>query len=206
MPRALTRLTIVLTLLLASCNLPGSIEVTHLGPPGGYRSSRVVADARLAPPTPPREASQPPTRTQHPGRHTPTPRPLTPAIRRAFRRYLIGIAFAHWLAGLPPDSTTVWGAPTPVSSAVCPPGPVHDEINRVFGDAAPWFQSIAWRESGCDPAAYNPSGASGVGQLLGHADLVAQACPTAPDVFNADCNIRASFLLFKASGTAPWRL
>lgn len=132
---------------------------------------------------------------------------LSRAERATFRRWVLHVELAAFYAALP--VVTRWGAPTPVSSMVCPPGPIHDEIDKVFGIAAPWFQSIAWRESNCEPWARNASGSEGIGQLLGHDDLLAAACPMIPPSVSwgsADCNIRASFLLFEGSGIGPWRL
>lgn len=111
------------------------------------------------------------------------------------------------------DSThgpTRWGSPQPVSGMSCPPGPVHDLIDQTFTIAAPWFQSIAWRESGCQPGARNgSSGSAGIGQLLGHDDLLREACPALdPAVSWADfhCNVEASWRLFIGSGIGPWKL
>lgn len=50
--------------------------------------------------------------------------------------------------------------------ASCTSGPVHDLIVRIFGPAAPAALAVASRESGCFAGAHNPSGASGVFQLM----------------------------------------
>lgn len=78
-------------------------------------------------------------------------------------------------------------------------------IRSVFGPAGDWAVSIALRESGCDPSAYNASGASGLFQLLGHQDLVNQVCPGG-SVFDPRCNTLAAKVLYDSSGTAPWAL
>lgn len=131
-----------------------------------------------------------------------------PKVCRAYIEHLVLKQYlaALWRAAHGP---TRWGAPPPVSSRTCPAGPIHDLIDITFTVAAPWFQSIAWRESNCQPTARNASGSAGIGQLLGHDDLLRRACPLAdPAVSWADfhCNIEASWLLFIGSGTAPWRL
>lgn len=103
----------------------------------------------------------------------------------------------------------VESAPQPVSEQRCPSGPVKDEIQQVFVFAAPWAESIAWRESNCEPGARNPSGSAGLFQLLGHDDLLLAACPDVPPGQSwavADCNIRAAKNLYDGSGVTPWRL
>jgi soluble lytic murein transglycosylase-like protein len=79
------------------------------------------------------------------------------------------------------------------------------QIRAAFGSAGDWAVGIARRESGCDPGAYNRSGASGLFQLLGHQDLVNAVCPGG-SVFDPACNIAAAKKLYDGSGTAPWRL
>lgn len=137
---------------------------------------------------------------------------LPPAKRLAARKWIQHLAlqaFFDKLWATRPIPSTRWGAPTPVSSQACPSGPVQDEIIEVFGVAAPWAQSIAVRESHCEPGAYNPSSASGIFQLLGHSDLLQAACPQVSSSISwsvSDCNIRAAYMLFEGSGIAPWRL
>lgn len=118
----------------------------------------------------------------------------TPAERAAFARW--------YTAG-------VNSAPVPVSDHRCPPGPIAQEIQHAFGFAAPWAESIAWRESNCrpDPPHNNPS--RGLFQFQGHQDLLRAACPQrdpAVSVYDAHCAIRAAKLLYDAQGIAPWRL
>jgi hypothetical protein len=116
-------------------------------------------------------------------------------------------------------ATSRAGTPAPVSDARCPAGAVKDEIDRVFGTAAPWAESVAVRESHCEPGARNgSSGSAGLFQLLGHDDLLRAACPThivagktvayppSESWSNYDCNIRAAKDLYDAAGIAPWRL
>lgn len=140
------------------------------------------------------------------------------------------LAALRWLAtfvpvtAIPPTRVAVTGTQTfvhssesppttpavnPVSSSRCPAGPVKDEIDRVFGTASGWAESIAWRESNCEPTARNASGSAGVFQLLGHSDLLHAACPESDPATSwsvADCNIRAAKSLFDGSGVAPWHL
>ena len=69
-----------------------------------------------------------------------------------------------------------------------------------------WAVDTAIRESRCQPEARNPSGASGIFQLMMplHARLVSDVCGS-PDVFDASCNIRAARALFDGAGRNPWR-
>jgi Transglycosylase SLT domain len=91
------------------------------------------------------------------------------------------------------------------SSGTGCPASIVALIESVWGSAAPWAVRIAWRESRCQPNAYNRSGAEGLFQLLGHADLLAAVgCPGR--WADASCNIRAAFLLYQESGTRPWAL
>lgn len=70
-----------------------------------------------------------------------------------------------------------------------------------------WAVDVAIRESRCQPEARNPSGASGLFQLMMplHAQLVTDVCGS-PAVFDGHCNIRAARALYAGSGRAPWRL
>lgn len=78
-------------------------------------------------------------------------------------------------------------------------------VNSVFGDQAGHALDVARRESGCTDTAYNPSGASGVFQLLGHQDLLDQVCPGVPNnAFDPQCNTLAAKILYDGSGWAPW--
>ena len=128
----------------------------------------------------------------------------------------LALVVACLTSGCTPSERALFGAwvkaqsaPVPVSDSRCPPGPVKDEIDRIFNVSAPWAESIAWRESNCRPEVRNASGSAGVMQLLGHDDLLAEWCPKQnPSVSWADyrCNIGASWLLYSAQGIAPWRL
>lgn len=165
-------------------------------------AARIEAARVLSAQTPPGRTA-PRHTAKHHGKPVCGPRCVAYARRVTIAQYLQAI----W------DSThgpSRWGAPQPVSGMVCPPGPVHDLIDQTFTIAAPWFQSVAWRESGCQPAARNgSSGSAGIGQLLGHDDLLALVCPLVPPSQSwADyrCNIEASWRLFQGSGTAPWKL
>lgn len=64
---------------------------------------------------------------------------------------------------------------------------------------------VVRKESGCTDTAYNPSGASGLFQLLGHQDLLDQVCPGVPSAaFDPTCNAKAARLLYDGSGWSPW--
>lgn len=99
------------------------------------------------------------------------------------------------------------GGPTPVSSRRCS-GAVEAEIVAVFGAAAPYFSSVAWRESNCTPTARNSEGASGLLQLMLplHNDLfLAVGCNPVTQWSEISCNLRAAKLLYDGAGTSPWR-
>jgi len=94
-----------------------------------------------------------------------------------------------------------------------PSGPsptVAAAIQDAFGSAGPWAVScmtdVAGRESGWDPGARNPSGASGLFQLLlpVHDDLF-WALGVSPDAWSDPYwNARAARELWDSSGIAPW--
>lgn len=69
-----------------------------------------------------------------------------------------------------------------------------------------WAVDTAIRESRCQPGARNPSGATGVFQLMMplHAQFVAGVCGHSDLVWNADCNIRAARIMYDGSGRRPW--
>lgn len=68
-----------------------------------------------------------------------------------------------------------------------------------------WAVDTAIRESRCQPGARNPSGASGIFQLMWplHARLIADVCGHA-DPFDPHCNISAARALYDGAGRAPW--
>lgn len=68
-----------------------------------------------------------------------------------------------------------------------------------------WAVDTAIRESRCQPGARNPSGASGVFQMMMplHARLIRDVCGW-DGVFDADCNIRAAKALYDGAGRRPW--
>ena len=74
-------------------------------------------------------------------------------------------------------------------------------IRSIWQRDAEWAIGIAWRESRCIPTAYNPSGAEGLFQLLGHGDLMAGCSWSDPA-----CNTRAAWRLYEGSGRRPWAL
>lgn len=104
--------------------------------------------------------------------------------------------------------TGVEEEPRPVSSRRCV-GAIESEIESVFGAAAPWFASVVVRESGCDPAARNSEGASGLAQLMLplHGDLFrVVGCDPDTQWSDISCNLRAAFKLYQGAGVSPWRL
>ncbi len=88
----------------------------------------------------------------------------------------------------------------------CAAGAVHDLITAAW-PSLQWSMAlfIANRESHCDPQARNPSGASGVFQLMpiwfeGHN---AYGWPTF-DPFDAALNVKYAHLLWLKDGWGPW--
>ena len=71
-----------------------------------------------------------------------------------------------------------------------------------------WAVAVAMRESHCTSGARNPSGASGVFQLMMplHRQLIVDVCGEPADdlVFDAACNIAAARALYAGAGRRPW--
>lgn len=103
----------------------------------------------------------------------------------------------------------VSSSPAPVAQPA-PSGCAYESLIRsVFVEDADWAVMIAMRESGCRADAYNASGASGLFQLLGHENIVADVCPGRDPyqaVFDPVCNVNAAHVLYLGSGRAPWAL
>lgn len=132
---------------------------------------------------------------------TPKPKPVTrvspPTLPALTPRYAV-----------PASSSARPRAETPISNARCADRGRPDIgalIESVFGPAGPWAESVAVRESGCSPTAYNPSGAEGIFQLLGHADILVAVCGSNAWQ-DASCNVRGAYSLYLGSGTSPWSL
>ena len=85
----------------------------------------------------------------------------------------------------------------------------YTAMERVFPASTwGWMRGIIHRESRNNPAAQNPSsGAAGCAQLLRlhahHFDAV--GCSWAQR-YDAHCNMRAAYHLYREAGTSPWRL
>lgn len=79
-------------------------------------------------------------------------------------------------------------------------------IRSVFVEDPDWAVMVAMRESGCQPTARNPSGASGLFQMMmpmHTASFAAVGCT--PDQWpDPVCNVNAAHLLYLGSGRAPW--
>lgn len=107
---------------------------------------------------------------------------------------------------------------TPPPQPPPPPVPVFSgatDGRRCFG-AEPllaWYSPgwdvvrmsrIMWRESNCQPGAYNPSGASGLLQLLkSHCRWLSSRVGPC-DLFNPNYNIRAAAVLWREQGYGAW--
>ncbi len=88
------------------------------------------------------------------------------------------------------------------------PGAVHALEADVFGDLGPQVvacvEAITWRESNDTWSSYNRSGASGLTQLLGHADL-AYSVTGSTDVMNPWTNlVTARALSNNGTRWSPW--
>lgn len=85
-----------------------------------------------------------------------------------------------------------------------------DAIRAAWSDTpdGEWAVTVAIRESHCFPEARNPSGASGIFQLMMplHRRLIVDVCgePAEERVFDAACNIAAARALYAGAGRAPW--
>lgn len=102
------------------------------------------------------------------------------------------------------------GAP-PAPAAISDGGCAYaDQIRAAWagtGDEQ-WAVNTAVRESHCQPGARNPSGASGIFQLMMplHRAFVAAICGEPADelVFDPGCNITAARAMYDGSGRRPW--
>ena len=129
----------------------------------------------------------------------------------------IGEAQQHEAEAATQASSIRAAAPTGVSNVAptgspAPPAPAGDggcqyadQIRAAWADTpdGDTMIRIAMRESHYTADAYNPSGASGIFQLLGHQNLIDAVCPGG-SVFDAACNIAAARLLYDGSGLRPW--
>jgi hypothetical protein len=95
-------------------------------------------------------------------------------------------------------------AQAPQEAASYEPGSIETLICSVFGDACPRAIRIARCESGLNPNARNRSGAAGLFQLLGHADLYEAHGWTISDWADPFVNATVAFDLYLASGWSPW--
>lgn len=178
--------------------------------PRVYVVAGVLAPARLlAPPPPPVDRCRVGEKSR-PASACAKALLRRPAVAKAFQRWIEHYWLQRWYDALYNQWLVEHPPPTPVSDLRCPPGGIKYLIESVFGPAAPWFESVAWRESGCQADARNDEGASGVGQLMLplHNDILIAVCPdldVALSWKNPDCGVRAAYQLYIGSGTAPWR-
>lgn len=96
--------------------------------------------------------------------------------------------------------------PSAYRGSECPLAAQIMEVWAGTGDEH-WAVDTAIRESRCQPGARNPSGASGVFQLMLplHAGLFAEVCLAGAHVWDdPGCNIAAARLLYDGSGRRPW--
>jgi hypothetical protein len=92
--------------------------------------------------------------------------------------------------------------PTSSGSGRC--GQYHDMAISAGFSEADWstVDRLMWRESGCNPGAYNRSGASGLMQIM---KMWADDCGGTPsDLFNAWFNLRCAVHIKNISGWNAW--
>lgn len=136
---------------------------------------------------------------------TPKPKPTPPLQPNTYRVGPVAVAQNPVLA---PSASVRPRAEVPISGARCADrgrADIGSLIESVFGPAGPWAESVAVRESGCTPTAYNPSGAEGLFQMLGHSDIFVAICGS-DNWADASCNVHAAYSLYLGSGTSPWSL
>ena len=92
--------------------------------------------------------------------------------------------------------------PAPVTAAPATGGSVPAIINQVFGAYAPAAMNVARCESGLNPGAYNPSGASGLFQIMPGTWAGTSQAGSSP--YNAYANAVAAHEIFVRDGYS-WR-
>lgn len=106
--------------------------------------------------------------------------------------------------------TQVQLAPPPTVAASAPTGPCAEWVHLLEQYDPGWdighFQRIMWRESRCDPNAHNPSGATGLLQLmpfwaghLAHCDV-----HTRTDLYDPVKNICGAAHVYTVQGINAW--
>lgn len=129
-----------------------------------------------------------------------------------FRRYHPRIIVLSALCAVLTVLATACG-PTPAPMADGPYRGSECALSQEIQDAwagtgdEHWAVDVAIRESHCQPGARNPSGASGVFQLMlpMHSGLFSTVCLAGPLVWDdPGCNIAAARLLYDGSGRRPW--
>lgn len=121
-------------------------------------------------------------------------------MRGPFKLLLVILVAAPMLTACLPS------APNPSDPSGCQYAPL---IRSVFVEDPSWAVAIAFRESRCQPDAYNPSGSEGLFQLYHHDDLLAAVCPNFPPSVSwkdPTCNTKAAHLLYLEAGRQPWAL
>lgn len=104
--------------------------------------------------------------------------------------------------------------PTPIPIATAAPETVSAQsvarpagLDAIFAEAGwpqalwPWAETIVWRESRGNPAAYNPSGASGLFQVM---PSTWQALGCAGDPFDAYANAVCAWAVYRVQGPTAW--
>lgn len=106
------------------------------------------------------------------------------------------------LAAVP--ATQPASAPVANQSQAC--ADLYPIVLQVFGaDLVDHAMNVARKESGCTDVAYNPSGASGIFQIMMpmHAQLVSDVCGGG-SVFDPYCNTLVAKTMYDGSGWGPW--
>lgn len=137
--------------------------------------------------------------------------------------WIEGVQRAEWYEGVAAaeEAARMEAARAAASQRVAPPragapAAVAGDSGCAYADAIraawagtgdeEWAVNVAMRESRCQPGARNPSGASGLFQLMVplHNQLIADVCGDPGLVFDPGCNIAAARALYAGAGRGPW--
>ncbi len=149
-------------------------------PVQGFSTNTQVQQVRTAPHTAPVTHNNPPQQVQQPKKAAP-----------------VVVVPTNVPYNPPPTATSA-----PVTSAPATGGSIPAIINQVFGAYGPAATNVASCESGLNPGAYNPSGASGLFQIMPGTWAGTSQAGSSP--YNAYANAVAAHEIFVRDGYS-WR-